>query len=329
MGKFSVVPIILLLLCASVARAKKEIAITWWGCMSAEVNLGDINLAFDPYFRPNEPRFQYLFVSHDHYDHCNEPTLRALTAPGNPLQLLFAPRGSFYASQLDGPNNWTDTPLANLNFIPRDKTVAMYPKYLDTVNGNAFGTNPFGPVEIVTGKIRVEAFRSHEDPPPKEPRQLSGAFPNLGYLVTDLETGMTFAHTGDIWNAYPEMARMRGKVDVLFYPLAKLNEKEKKQMMDYIRPRIAIPTHYRLFEPDFPIPPLYLKDVKEEEVFKNNDNLRKACLGHWYPSPADPAREIAADREAFKGLTRVVELKAGTRYVLPDNLDDFRGRSEK
>lgn len=189
-----------------------------------------------------------------------------------------------------------------------------------------------GPTEIVTGRIRVEAFRSHEDPAPLGPDRNGGrpapggSYPNLGFLVTDLGTGRSVAHTGDIWNAYPEMARMRGKVDVLFYPLAKLSVAERKKMMDYIQPRVAVPTHYRLFEPDFPIPALFPQDVKDTDLYKDEAALRKACLGHWYPSPADPAAAMAADREAFKGLTRVVELKAGTRYVLPADLAGFKGR---
>ncbi|MFZ4396152.1 MAG: hypothetical protein ACOYOU_11065, partial [Kiritimatiellia bacterium] len=57
------------------------------------------------------------------------------------------------------------------------------------------------------------------------------------------------------------------------------------------------------------------------------ETIRKASLGNWYLSPANPYAEIATQREAFTGLTRVVELKAGTRYVLPANLDEFQGSS--
>ncbi len=140
-----------------------------------------------------------------------------------------------------------------------------------------------GPTEMVTPHIRVEAFRSHEDPVPAAHYrdrfvELQGPFPNLGYLVTDLESGLSVAHTGDIWNAYPEMERMRGKVDILFYPLGKLNVREKIKMMDYIRPTIAIPTHYRVLEPDFPIPPLYLEIMDEADVSASPENLRQACL---------------------------------------------------
>ncbi|MDA1088129.1 MAG: MBL fold metallo-hydrolase [Verrucomicrobia bacterium] len=320
---------------AGAARAEQEIAVTWWGCMSVEVNLGDVNLVFDPYVQPVEPRFHYVFVSHPHYDHCHEHTLRRLIPPGSPIEMLFAARGCFYASRVDGPNNWSDTPLTDLGFVPHEKAVVLYPKHDDSVNshvrkGEVFG----GPTEITTGRIRVETFRSHEDPAPKKTADgdtggLTGSFPNLGFLVTDLQSGRSFAHTGDIWNAYPAMEKMRGKVDVLFYPLAKLSLAEKIKMMEYIRPRIAIPTHYRVREPNFPIPPLYLKDMKDlsdAEIYKSEETIRKASLGNWYPSPTNPAAEIAAQREAFEGLTRLVELKAGVRYVLPDSLDNFKGR---
>jgi L-ascorbate metabolism protein UlaG (beta-lactamase superfamily)/N-acetylneuraminic acid mutarotase len=315
-------------------RRTNEIAITWWGNMSVEVNLGEVNLVFDPYIKPAEPRFQYIFVSHPHYDHCHEPTLRQLVPPGSPIEMLFAARGCFYASRVDGPNNWSDTPLSDLGFVRHGKARTLYPTYNDTVNSHIKKGELFdGPTEFTTGRIRVETFRSHEDPAPKKTSSgdtgaLTGSFPNLGFLVTDLKTGRSFAHTGDIWNAYPEMEKMRGKVDVLFYPLGKLGIAEKTKMMDYIRPKIAIPTHYRLLEPDFPIPPLYLTDMpnmSDAEICKSEETIRKASLGNWYLSPADPHAEIATQREAFQGLTRVVELKAGTRYVLPANLDEFQG----
>jgi len=319
---------------ASAASTNNEVAITWWGCMSVEVNLGDINLVFDPYVKPDEPRFHYILSSHMDEDHGHEPTLRKLIQPGSPFAMLFASRASFYASRFEGADLGGDDLPSDLSFVPREKTVAMYPKYNDTVNSH-MERNPVwnGPVEIVTGRIRVEAFRSGEFPvllPYYKDRyvDLKGTFPNLGYVVTDLKTGRTFAHTGDLWNAFPEMEKLRGKVDVLFYPLGKMGQDEKVKMMDYIRPKVAVPTHYRLLEPDFPIPPLYLQYMTEHEA-NTGTNFVKASRGYWYPTPTNPPVQIAAQREAFKGLTRLVELKAGKRYVLPDNLDAFVGREGK
>ena len=313
--------------CAAEPEAKgwadDEIAVTWWGCMSVEVNVGDVNLVFDPYVKPDEPRFDYVFCSHDHYDHCHEETLKKLAAGGR-LKMLVASRACFYASRIEGPNNWDDTPLSDLAFVPRDRCMALYPKYRHE-DEPEFG----GPSEIRLGRLRVEGFRSDEDPRLAEEHRggaLAGPWPNMGYLVTDTVTGRSFAHTGDIWKAYPQMKQMRGKVDVLFYPVGKLPMGEKVKMMDYIRPKVAVPTHYRLFEPDFPIPVNFDRTLTEKDLYADRELLRKACLGHWYPSPADPLKEMAAQREALKAYARVAELKAGVRYVLPPNLEGLKGR---
>jgi len=49
------------LFAAETPKAKdKELAITWWGCMSVEVDVGDVSVVFDPYVKPDEPRFDYV-----------------------------------------------------------------------------------------------------------------------------------------------------------------------------------------------------------------------------------------------------------------------------
>ncbi|HUW30650.1 MAG TPA: MBL fold metallo-hydrolase [Planctomycetota bacterium] len=352
MHRMITLTVLVLGLASSIVRAEEkavppppstDLAVTWWGCMSVEVNIGEASILFDPYVKPDEPRFDFIFCSHDHYDHCHEETLRKLIVPWDTrFKLLMASRACFYASRIEGPNNWGDCLLSDLSFVPRDKCIALYPKYMDTVSPHIRHENEPaaypGPTELVLGRLQVEAFRAHEDARPgpmyrgemricpSRPKELSGPWPNLGYLVTDSVTGRSFAHTGDIWNAYPEMQKLRGKVDVLFYPLGKLPLDEKVKMMDYIRPKIAIPTHYRMLEPDFPIPATYLAKMKEEDVYKSPENEREAILGNWYPSSADPVKDIAEQREKVKEFTRVIELKAGVRYVLPEKLEEFRGR---
>ena len=61
----------------------------WWGCGAFEVILGDVNIAFDPYlFNENlesaEPIYDYIFISHEHFDHCHPPTLQKLCQGGMP-----------------------------------------------------------------------------------------------------------------------------------------------------------------------------------------------------------------------------------------------------
>ena len=306
--------------------AEDEIAVTWWGCMSVEVSFGRRTLVFDPYVRPDLPRIDYVFLSHSHYDHCHEPTLRRLLGPlASRLQLLVGARGCFHASRVDGPNNFSDTPLSDLAFVPRGKCVAMTPALHEDR-----GPRPEGLTELTHGRLRILAIQSHEDPRPlldalKRDPSLAGPWPNLGYVVTDARTGFTVMHVGDLWRAYPQMRKLRGKVDVLFYPLGKLALNLKKQMMDYIRPKIAVPTHYRLFEDDFPIPANFDRALTTKELYANPGLLKRACLGHWYPSPTDPVAEIADQRKQLAPFTRVVELKAGQRYVLPKDLAAFQG----
>ncbi len=305
----------------------EQIAITWWGCMSTEVNIGSLTLVFDPYFLPDTPRVDYIFCSHPHYDHCHEATLRKLVGPtGGRLKMLFAPRGCFYASVLDAPTNFDDKPLSDLSFVPRDKAIAMVPNLRHEEDPEFCGVS-----ELIHGRLKIEALRSDEDPYPtaealEQDSSLAGTWPNLGYLVTDTQTGFALAHLGDIHQAYPQMVSLRGRVDVLIYPLGKFESGLVTPMMDLVRPKVAIPTHYRLFEEDFPIPAEFDRTFTDQQLYDNPDLLKKACQGHWYPSPADPVAEIQNHREILHAFTQVVELKAGRRYVLPPNLTQFAGR---
>ena len=61
----------------------KNAFLRWWGCGAFDVILGDTNFAFDPYlFGQNleqiEPCYDYIFVSHEHFDHCHPKTLQKL-----------------------------------------------------------------------------------------------------------------------------------------------------------------------------------------------------------------------------------------------------------
>ena len=201
------------------AAPEKQIAVTWWGGMSVEVNVGRQTLVFDPYVKPERPRVDYIFCSHPHYDHCHQATLRRLVTPtAGRLKMLFAARGCFYASQLEGPTTFTDEPLTDLDYIPRDRRLTMVPKFRHDHE------KPFtGVSDLVHGRFRIEAFRSDEDPVPKAEAlkrdpTLAGPWPNLGFLVTDTVTGFGFAHTGDLWRVYPQMREMRGRVDQLLGP---------------------------------------------------------------------------------------------------------------
>ena len=69
----------------------------WWGCGAFDVMLGDVNFAFDPYlFGHNleeiQPVYDYIFISHEHFDHCHPKTLRKL-CQGKRFKKLFVSPG--------------------------------------------------------------------------------------------------------------------------------------------------------------------------------------------------------------------------------------------
>ena len=93
--------------------------------------------------------------------------------------------------------------------------------------------------------------------------------------------------------------------------------------MDHIRPEIAVPTHFRLLEDGFPIPGArWGTDYPEDR-----SRLPEAASNGWYcGTPSKPLVQVQRQREAFAPHARVVELKAGRLYVLPEDLAQFKGR---
>ena len=50
----------------------------WSGCGSFEARFPTVSVAFDPYFFDEtlaaaEPVHDYIFITHEHFDHCHPP----------------------------------------------------------------------------------------------------------------------------------------------------------------------------------------------------------------------------------------------------------------
>ena len=61
----------------------KPIFLKWTGCGGFEVRTDAVNFAFDPYLFGEHltgasPDLDYIFISHEHFDHCHPGTLRRL-----------------------------------------------------------------------------------------------------------------------------------------------------------------------------------------------------------------------------------------------------------
>ena len=116
----------------------------WSGCGGFDVILGDVNFAFDPYlFNENlesaQPIYDYIFISHEHFDHCHPPTLLKL-CEGERFKKLFVSPGCLYPV-LPIDENYGDAAferdLPITKYLPADKIQVLYPKHLDDSQGDA------------------------------------------------------------------------------------------------------------------------------------------------------------------------------------------------
>ena len=109
----------------------------WWGCGAFDVMLDDVNFAFDPYlFGHNleeiQPVYNYIFISHEHFDHCHPKTLRKL-CQGERFKKLFVSPGCVNPAR---PVNEEygdaafDRDLPITKHITAAQVEVLYPKYL-------------------------------------------------------------------------------------------------------------------------------------------------------------------------------------------------------
>ena len=168
----------------------ERIWLRWWGCGAFDVRFGDVNIAFDPYlFGENldnaQPIYDYIFISHEHFDHCHPKTLRKL-CQGERFKRLFVPPGALWPDEpIDekyGDAAFSrDLPITK--HVAAEKIQVMYPQHQNehaarqTLGGHSATCGSF-PVrtEVDLGALHVETIESGENQRPD--------LPNLGFLVT-------------------------------------------------------------------------------------------------------------------------------------------------
>lgn len=275
----------------------------WWGCGAFHVELPDVNLAFDPYlFDENlatiEPKYEYLFLTHEHFDHCHPETLKQLCR-GDQFETLVVSPGCM------DPNRPIDENYGNAAFerdlpiskhIPAENIQVVYPKYRDDrQRGRAWEGDHTdrefpGPTELNLGPLTVEVIESGENQTP--------LLPTCGYLVTHEPTGITFLDIGDLWEPYPALEDIDTDIDFLIHMklgLDPLQDGRSSQpletLIDQTQPTYLIPTHYRTDRQSDPIPE-----------------------GHWPPNVSDVAAFLESIRAAVGDATRVLPFTAGLQY---------------
>lgn len=266
--------------------------LTWWGCAAIAIDAGERSIVIDPFVQPTDPRFQYVFHTHEHYDHLHLPTAEALAAGPRFERAIVArsctlPSEFFYARRI--------------THLPPERLTVLFPKVHERSRQRDFP----GPSEITLDGWHVEGVESPgEEAGVAGP--VEGEVPQLGFLIRHLESGITFYHPGDLGRPYPELGELRGRVDLMFLPLQKMGLDGDAVALDLIRPRHVVPTHYR-YEPDYPIPKLY----------RDDEPLEQQILGHQFPGPDDPEAYIVALHRVAQPLgVRVVPLRAGVAFEL-------------
>ena len=271
------------------------IFLKWTGCGGFEVRTDAVNFAFDPYLFGDHltgasPDFDYIFISHEHFDHCHPGTLRRLCR-GDRFKRVFVSPGCCDPDQpVDEKYRDAafDRDLPITKYLDPDIVEVVFPRHLSHVGGES-RIFP-GPFELDLGPVHVDIIESGENQRPD--------LPNCGYLVTVRDLGVSFLHTGDLTEPYRALERLRGRVTYLIHMKMGLTEWGGEdrtdtliRCIDAIEPEFLIPIHYRTDRASDPIP-----------------------NGTWPPDVTDVGAFIEWIREAVGKRTRVLPFTAGVEY---------------
>ena len=272
----------------------------WWGCGAFDVRLGDVNFTFDPYlFNDNlanaQPIFDYIFISHEHFDHCHPPTLKKLSQGARFKQLFVSPGCVSPDTPVDEKYGDAafERDLPIIKHIDKEKMRVVYPKLLNDTQGldRQFPRS----CEFDLGPLHVQTIESGENQRPD--------LPTCGYLVRHREKNLSFLHIGDLHESYASLIEIRGQVDFCIHMKLGLtewqgedNRRHLEAFLDLVQPKFLIPTHYRTDRGSDPIP-----------------------HGHWPPNATDVAALIESIREIANNSspkTKVLPFTAGIEYEI-------------
>ncbi len=111
----------------------------------------------------------------------------------------------------------------------------------------------FGEYEEGTEKISLKIIKSYHD---NEKGAKRGENSLYKFVIDDI----TFCHLGDFGeNVTPEISDRVGKIDVLFLPVGgkyTIDEVGALKVIEYVKPKIAIPMHYKTTKSNIDIKPI-------------------------------------------------------------------------
>jgi L-ascorbate metabolism protein UlaG (beta-lactamase superfamily) len=311
--------------------------LTWWGAGCMQFDLGDRRLVVDPYMHPRDTDVDYVCITHDHYDHLYPETLEALTGR-DAFKRLMVPRSAAEYPQIDSPI-W-EKGAGGLGFVPEEKLTVMYPKYARDP-GRSYEDEGVGELELEG--ITVETIDSGERPwrakgpeggtwPAATGRFLGhGEYPNLGYVINDHRTDLTFYATGDLGEVFDAQRQLRGRIDYMFMPIVKL-EGIELSLIRSVQPRYVVPVHYRVNTPEYPVPlSVSAADVPttnigfggpragaDPDIYRMH--LQRKIAGHWIPTSDPPLDRIQSlESRIRRAGSELLLVEAGRTYEIPSN----------
>ena len=167
-----------------------------------------ISFAIDPFQVADVQPVDYIFITHSHYDHCDEISIKKMMKP---------------ETKIIGPNDI----LAELQDIAS--------KIKTTFVGE----------EFVLGKLKITTIPSYNINKFRNPNEVFHT-KEKGWLGFIIETeGIRFYHAGDA-DFIPEMKELE-KIDVAFLPISGtyvMTVEEAVQAAIAIGPKLAIPMHF-------------------------------------------------------------------------------------
>lgn len=280
-----------------------SIYLKWWGCGAFDVVVDDVAVSFDPYlFGKNlvnaDTKYDYIFISHEHFDHCHVQSLKKLCSGSKFIKLFVSPGCVWpnYPIQQNYGDSAFERDLPITSHIPIDKLHVMYPKFYDDTK-QVREWEAFLPLaeincsrEVDLGEITVEAIESGESQ--------KHDIPTCGYLVTHKSKKVSFLHIGDMWKPYPQLEKLKGRVDFLLHMKIGLNEYQQEdhserlvKLLDMIAPKYLIPLHYRTDRIYEPVPE-----------------------GHWPPNVTDTFAYVESIRETVGSRVTILPFTAGVEY---------------
>lgn len=287
-------------------------SVTWWGCGAVELTVDGTTLAIDPYLNPTED-VDFIFCTHEHYDHCHVPTIHQLQEDET-FDGLYVSRSCVLPS----------THFYAAPEVPLDKELeptVLYPEHYQHYDFNGLpkwddagklGGSP--PTSVEVGPFQVTAVEAPgEEADLPSYSAVSGPIAQLGYLITDTINDVTYYHTGDLRLPYPEMCEFDVDVDVVFYPPGKVYSHDHDPLeyqlasdaftLELFNPEYLVPVHYR--HDDYPVP----KEYDESEP------IEVQVTKHQFPTIDNPDEYFEGLQSRIESLgIEVLPIAAGEEY---------------